>query len=79
MEIDTNFTRTARQEAEEGAKFARAEYEKWMATVTNTKARLATMEATYPKEMQSIADERELLKTILRLLGIMDDQVCIPK
>lgn len=50
-----------------------------MATVTNTKARLATMEASYPKEMQSIADERELLKTILRLLGIMDDQVCIPK
>jgi len=62
------------QEAEEGAKFARAEYEKWMATVTATKARLESMEKTYPKEMQSIADERELLKTILRLLGIMDDQ-----
>jgi hypothetical protein len=62
------------KEAEEGAKFARAEYEKWMATVTSTKARLETMEKSYPKEMQSIADERELLKTILRLLGIMDDQ-----
>jgi len=62
------------KEAEEGATFARSEYEKWMSTVTSTKARLATMEKNYPKEKESIASERELLKTILRLLGIMEDQ-----
>jgi len=62
------------KEAEEGATFARSEYEKWMSTVTSTKARLAKMEVRYPKEKESIASERELLKTILRLLGIMEDQ-----
>ena len=62
------------KEAEEGAAFARSEYEKWFSTVKKTKERLASMEATYPEEKQSIADERALLKEILRLLGIMEDQ-----
>jgi hypothetical protein len=62
------------QEAEEGAKFARQEYEKWFQTVKATKERLEKMEKEYPAEKQSIADERELLKEILRLLGIMEDQ-----
>jgi hypothetical protein len=61
------------KEAEEGAAFARAEYEKWDATVKQTKERLEKMQADYPKEKESIATERELIKTILRLLGIMED------
>merc|ERR1712216_688867 len=61
-------------EAKQGAAFARSEYEKWFSTVKKTKERLASMEATYPEEKQSIADERALLKEILRLLGIMEDQ-----
>jgi hypothetical protein len=63
------------KEAEEGAAFARQEYEKWQQTVKATQARLDKMNTDYPKEKESIATERELLKTILRLLGIMDDQV----
>lgn len=62
------------QEAQEGAKFARQEYEKWFQTVKATKERLEKMEKDYPAEKQSIADERSLLKEILRLLGIMEDQ-----
>merc|ERR1712205_201609 len=69
-----NETDQAAWEAEEGAAFARSEYEKWFSTVKKTKERLASMEATYPEEKQSIADERALLKEILRLLGIMEDQ-----
>jgi hypothetical protein len=61
------------KEAEEGAAFARAEYEKWDATVKQTKERLEKMQTDYPKEKESIANERELIKTILRLLGIMED------
>lgn len=62
------------QEANEGAAFARSEYEKWDATVKATKERLAAMNAKYPKEKADIVLERELIKTIMRLIGIMDDQ-----
>ena len=62
------------KEATEGAAFARSEYEKWSATVKRTKERIEKMEKDYPVEKAGIASERELIKTILRLLGIMDDQ-----
>jgi hypothetical protein len=62
------------KEAAEGAAFARAQYEKWEATVKATKERLDTMNAKYPKEKEDIALERELIKTIMRLVGIMEDQ-----
>ena len=32
------------------------------------------MNANYPKENEGIASERELIKTIMRLLGIIEDQ-----
>jgi hypothetical protein len=62
------------KEAEEGASFARERYEKWAAAAKQTKERLDSMNANVPKEQQDIADEVELLKTILRLLGILDEQ-----
>jgi len=62
------------KEAEEGAKFARDRYEKWAQTVLSTEDRVTTMSASYAKEKESIADQRSLIKEILRMLGIMADQ-----
>merc|ERR1712216_513477 len=42
--------------------------------VEKTKQRLKTMQAEYGPEEQSIADQRMLIKEILRMLGIMADQ-----
>ncbi|MGB1596870.1 MAG: hypothetical protein ACPIOQ_29195, partial [Promethearchaeia archaeon] len=63
-----------KEEAENGAKFARDRYEKWSMTVEKTKQRLKKMQAEYGPEEQSIADQRMLIKEILRMLGIMADQ-----
>jgi len=63
-----------KKEAKKGAEFARASYEKWKAATLDTQERLDAMEAKYPKEKANIAAERELIKTIMRLLGILDDQ-----
>jgi hypothetical protein len=62
------------KEAKEGATFARAQYEKWKATTLDTQDRLDKMNEKYPKEKANIEAERELIKTIMRYLGILDDQ-----
>jgi len=62
------------KEAKQGAVFARSQYEKWKATTLDTQDRLDAMNAKYPKQRADIAAERELIKTIMRLLGILDDQ-----
>jgi len=62
------------KEAKSGATFARSEYEKWKATTLDTQDRLDKMNEKYPKEKANIAAERELIKTIMRYLGILDDQ-----
>lgn len=61
-------------EAEKGATFAREAYEKWKAATLDTKKRLDAMEERYPKEKADIEAEKEIIKTIMRYLGIMDDQ-----
>jgi hypothetical protein len=63
-----------KKEAEEGAKFARDRYEKWAETVKTTQARFDKMTTDYAKEKQDIADQRLLIKEILRMLGILSDQ-----
>jgi len=63
-----------KKEAEEGAKFARDRYEKWAETVKSTQARYDKMTTDYGKEKEDIADQRALIKEILRMLGILSDQ-----
>jgi len=58
--------------ATEGAKFAREQYEKYAATVKDTKARVGKMAATYPGEKAGLLAERGLVVEVMRLLGIMD-------
>eukprot|EP00960_Hanusia_phi_P052054 761216-Hanusia_phi.AAC.1 len=62
------------KEAKDGSQFARAELEKWKATVKQTEERLKTMTASYTAEKADIQSERELLKEILRILGVLEDQ-----
>ena len=62
------------KEAKEGAKFARQEYEKLAEAVKTTKERVETMEKQYAKEAEDNAAEIALIKEIMRLLGILEDQ-----
>lgn len=62
-----------KKQAEEGAKFARDRYEKWAETVRSTRDRLDKMKVKYAEENQDIADQRLLLKEVLRMLGILSD------
>eukprot|EP00284_Hemiselmis_tepida_P009545 CAMPEP_0174916642 /NCGR_PEP_ID=MMETSP1355-20121228/1929_1 /TAXON_ID=464990 /ORGANISM="Hemiselmis tepida, Strain CCMP443" /LENGTH=436 /DNA_ID=CAMNT_0016161659 /DNA_START=11 /DNA_END=1321 /DNA_ORIENTATION=+ len=62
------------KEAKEGAKFARQEYEKLAEAVKTTKERVAKMEKEYAKESEDNASEIALIKEIMRLLGILEDQ-----
>jgi len=62
------------KEAKEGAKFARAQYEKMAETVKVTQERVNTMIAQYGEEQADLDSERELIKEIMRLLGILEDQ-----
>lgn len=62
------------KEAKEGAKFARQEYEKLAEAVKTTQERVETMEKQYAKEAEDNAAEIALIKEIMRLLGILEDQ-----
>jgi len=62
------------KEAKQGAEFARGAYEKWMDATKQTQSRLDKMNERYPKEKADISAEREMIKTIMRYLGILDDQ-----
>ena len=46
------------KEAEEGASYARVQYEKWKASYQGAKERVEQLEKSYPKELASIAAER---------------------
>eukprot|EP00960_Hanusia_phi_P073601 768050-Hanusia_phi.AAC.4 len=60
-----------KKEAEDGAAYARSQYEKWAETVKRTQERLTTMQTNYAKEMADINSQRSLIQEILRLLGVL--------
>jgi hypothetical protein len=61
------------KDAMDGEKFAEDEYEKWK--VTNKKAKAAYEEALKRHEQQrkDLADERELIRMIMRYIGVLSD------
>jgi len=61
------------KEATEGATFARNEYEKWHDANKQARKDLETTLARHALERQSIADERNLIKMIMRLIGVLHD------
>ena len=56
------------KEAAEGATFARNEYEKWSDANKQAKKDLAATLERHAAEREALADERELIKTIMRLI-----------
>lgn len=57
------------KDATEGATFARNEYEKWSDANKQAKKDLDATLARHAIERQALADERELIKTIMRYIG----------
>jgi hypothetical protein len=61
------------QDAREGSSFAEAEYEKWKDAHRKAKADLEATLARHEAERQSLLDERELIKQIMRYIGVLHD------
>jgi hypothetical protein len=61
-------------EAEEGAKYARAQYEKWAATVKATEERSAQQAKSFASERLAIATERDLVTEVMKLIGVLQSQ-----
>jgi len=61
------------KEASEGSTFARNEYEKWHDANKQAKKDLTAVLARHAIERQSLADERGLIKMIMRLIGVLHD------
>jgi hypothetical protein len=57
------------KEAAEGATFARNEYEKWADANKQAKKDLTATLARHATEREALADERGLIKMIMRLIG----------
>jgi len=62
------------KEAKEGASFARAHYEKSSEAAKKAQERVDQLIKEYGKEQDDIDAERELIKEIMRLLGILKEQ-----
>lgn len=54
----------------------RTQYEKTAETVKATLERVDTMTKDFTKEQSDINADRELIKEIMRLLGILEDREC---
>merc|ERR1711990_1064196 len=61
------------KEATEGATFARNEYEKWHDANKQAKKDLDLTLARHAAEREDLAGERQLIKLIMRLIGVLHD------
>lgn len=61
------------KDAKEGASFAQNEYEKWNDAHKQAKKDLDVTLARHAQERLSLADERELIKQIMRFIGVLHD------
>merc|ERR1719409_2232680 len=61
------------KEAKQGASYASDEYEKWKTAYKKAKADLEATLARHAEERTSLGEEREVIKEILRYLGVLHD------
>jgi len=61
------------KEAKEGSTFARNSYEKWDTAFKGAKRSLKKILAAHKKERKNLLDERELIKEIMRMIGVLHD------
>jgi hypothetical protein len=60
-------------EASKGAAFATDEYEKWMQTNKQAKKSLAEQTARHALQRTALLNEKELIRAIMRLIGVLHD------
>jgi len=61
------------KEAKQGSGFAQDEYEKWKTAYKRAKEDLDATLARHAEERQNLLDERELIKEIMRYIGVLHD------
>ena len=61
------------KEAKQGSTFAQDEYEKWKTAYKRAKEDLDATLARHAEERQNLLDERELIKEIMRMIGVLHD------
>jgi len=61
------------KDAKKGSGFAQNEYEKWHDAHKQAKADLVVTLARHAVERESLADERKLIKQIMRFIGVLHD------
>merc|ERR1719504_339259 len=61
------------QEARQGGQFARDNYEKWQTAYKRAKEDLEATISRHNEERQNLLDERELIKEIMRYIGVLHD------
>merc|ERR1712216_907350 len=69
----TTLTVEQTREAKQGASYASDEYEKWKTAYKKAKADLEATLARHAEERTSLGEEREVIKEILRYLGVLHD------
>ena len=60
-------------EAEKGSEYASNEYEKWKTAYQQAKKDLDATLARHEEERKGLAEEREVIKEIMRYLGVLHD------
>ena len=75
LDSESKYRLTVEQvkEAREGASFAQDEYEKWKTAYKRAQEDLDATLARHAEERQNLLDERELIKEIMRMIGVLHD------
>merc|ERR1719217_2022787 len=75
LDAESHYRLTVEQtkEAKQGASYASDEYEKWKTAYKKAKADLEATLARHAEERTSLGEEREVIKEILRYLGVLHD------
>merc|ERR1719217_1724209 len=73
LDAESHYRLTVEQtkEAKQGASYASDEYEKWKTAYKKAKADLEATLARHAEERTSLGEEREVIKEILRYLGVL--------
>jgi len=75
LDSESSFRLTVEKakEADDGAKYAREQYEKYSTAYKSAKSTLDTILKQNAEERNGLLDERELIKEIMRMIGILHD------
>ena len=61
----------------QGAQFSRDEYEKWKTAYERAKEDLEATLARHAEERKNLLDERELIREIMRYIGVLHGSACL--